>query len=278
MCVGFKNCFQPRRGGAGAKAPGHIYWFEKFVGVRIFGCKISRICRIFSEKIGLLFVNERIRKKSIFFLKSNCISVEMAATSTENVIATQETQSTTPTERMMVLVGQLDDLTKTIKAIQGEMKKLQKDVGKMSKGGKGKRQPKLDANGEKIVQKTGFALPVPLSDQLCEFLSVPKGTQLSRTDVTRSLNQIIKSEKMQDPTNGRNIIPNPKLRSLLNPGEGEQISYFNLQRYLSPHFQKKGEFPLANSSTAPTSTPAPTPTKAKAATTTPRGKGKKAVA
>lgn len=200
----------------------------------------------------------------------------MAETST----ATPLTSPATPQERMATLVGQLDDMTKAIKAIQGEMKKLQKDVGKLSKGGKNRREIKYDANGEKIVQKTGFALPVPLSDQLCEFLDLPKGSSLSRTDVTRNLNTIIKSEKMQDPTNGRNIIPNAKLRALLNPAEGDTVSFFNLQRYLAVHFQKKGDAPISSSSTstAPINTPTPTPTKAKTTTTTPRGKGKKATA
>lgn len=177
----------------------------------------------------------------------------MAETST----ATPVTTPATPQERMATLVGQLDDMTKAIKAIQGEMKKLQKDVGKMSKGGKGKREPRLDANGEKIVQKTGFALPVPLSDQLCEFLDLPKASQLSRTEVTRLINNFIKQNKLQDPTNGRNIIPNHSLQALLQPPEGETVSYFNLQRHLSKHFAKKDGTPLANSSTAPTSTPAP---------------------
>ena len=40
----------------------------------------------------------------------------------------------------------------------------------------------------------GFAVPDRLSDKLCDFLSVPHDTELSRTDVTRKVTSYIESK------------------------------------------------------------------------------------
>lgn len=85
---------------------------------------------------------------------------------------------------------------------------------------------------------SGFVKPTLISDELAGFLSRPLGSQLARTDVTREINDYIRTHKLQHPENGRRINADEKLMALLKLKEGDELTYFNLQRYMSPHFAK----------------------------------------
>ena len=85
---------------------------------------------------------------------------------------------------------------------------------------------------------SGFVKPTLISDQLADVLSKPKGTLIARTEVTREINAYIRSNKLQDPANGRKINPDAKLKKLLALKPTDELTYFNLQRYMSQHFQK----------------------------------------
>lgn len=85
---------------------------------------------------------------------------------------------------------------------------------------------------------SGFVKPALISDELATFLQKPSGTEMARTDVTREINQYIRAHNLQDTTNGRKIIPDNKLSSLLKLKKTDELTYFNLQRYMSPHFTK----------------------------------------
>ena len=85
---------------------------------------------------------------------------------------------------------------------------------------------------------SGFVKPTLISDQLADFLVKPKGTLIARTEVTREINAYIRSNKLQDPANGRKINPDAKLKKLLALKPTDELTYFNLQRYMSQHFHK----------------------------------------
>jgi chromatin remodeling complex protein RSC6 len=68
---------------------------------------------------------------------------------------------------------------------------------------------------------------------------------MARTEVTRDINTYIRTNSLQDKENGRKIIPDTKLSALLKIAKGEELTYFNLQRYMSPHFSKANKPPTA---------------------------------
>ena len=82
----------------------------------------------------------------------------------------------------------------------------------------------------------GFVRPSKISNELAEFLGKPVGTEMARTDVSRLINSYIRVNNLQDPQNGRNINPDAKLRTLLKIDENDELNYFNLQKYMRPHF------------------------------------------
>lgn len=85
---------------------------------------------------------------------------------------------------------------------------------------------------------SGFVKPTLISPELATFLGKSQGTEMARTEVTREINAYIRANSLQDKTNGRKINADSKLSSLLKLKADEELTYFNLQRYMSPHFQK----------------------------------------
>ena len=85
---------------------------------------------------------------------------------------------------------------------------------------------------------SGFVKPTLISDELAAFLGKDNGSEMARTEVTREINAYIREHKLQDTQNGRKINADDKLSGLLKLQSGDELTYFNLQKYMSPHFAK----------------------------------------
>ena len=85
---------------------------------------------------------------------------------------------------------------------------------------------------------SGFVKPTLISNELAAFLGKPEGSVLARTEVTREVNAYIRTQKLQDKDNGRKINPDAKLLKLLKLKKGDELTYFNLQKYMAVHFAK----------------------------------------
>jgi chromatin remodeling complex protein RSC6 len=127
------------------------------------------------------------------------------------------------------LVNKISDLKNEYKAIERVWVKRFKSVSKS--GGKKKKKTGTRA-------PSGFVKPTLISDELATFLGRAKGTEMARTEVTREINVYIRNNKLQDSQNGRKINADPALSSLLKLNVGDELTYFNLQKYMSGHFPK----------------------------------------
>lgn len=123
-------------------------------------------------------------------------------------------------------------------ALKKELNMLIKKNGREFKSAK-----KACKNKKKSGNRSpsGFIKPTLVSDELANFLGKVKGTEMARTEVTKEINAYIRSNKLQDPTNGRHIIPDAALAKLLNLNKSDELTYFNLQKYMSPHFPKSAK-------------------------------------
>ena len=87
---------------------------------------------------------------------------------------------------------------------------------------------------------SGFIAPTLISDELAIFLRKKSGTKMARVDVSRKINSYIKKNGLQDEAIRGKINPDEKLINLLRLKEKEKdkLTYFNLQKYMKPHFIK----------------------------------------
>jgi chromatin remodeling complex protein RSC6 len=102
---------------------------------------------------------------------------------------------------------------------------------------KRKRKTATPADGVKRTP-SGFAKPALISDELCSFLGKPSGTEMARTEVTKHITSYIKENNLQNAANKREIAPDAALKTLLNIGKDDTLTFFNLQKYMKVHFPK----------------------------------------
>lgn len=129
---------------------------------------------------------------------------------------------------------QITNLQKVVKTIEKDVKKELKNIKKdTKKNEKLKRAP------------SGFAKPTKVTKELCEFMNKPDGSEIARTEVTKALVNYIKMnnliETSEDSKN--KIVPDEKLKNLLGIQNEEvnDLTYFNIQKYMNKHFYSKKE-------------------------------------
>lgn len=131
--------------------------------------------------------------------------------------------------------AKIQQLTGIIAALKQDFKLLDKVVNREMKTLQ-KNSKKRKANSNR--QPSGFVKPTRISKDLAKFLGKEDGVEMARTEVSKEINQYIRANSLQDKDNGRIILADSKLKKLLNLADGDQLTYFNLQRYMKHHFIK----------------------------------------
>lgn len=142
-------------------------------------------------------------------------------------------------------LGKLNQVSSQFAALRSDFRTLEKRWTRELRTA----QKTVERRKRKVGNRapSGFVKPTLISDELASFLGKSSGTEMARTEVTREINKYIRANALQDKSNGRKINPDAALSSLLKLGSGDELTYFNLQRYMSPHFAKLGqEVPAAN--------------------------------
>ena len=150
----------------------------------------------------------------------------------DNNVSSLEENINTDFENILKQIGALKgNITNIQNSIKGLEKKIKKNMKANSKLTKTKQ------NNQK--KPSGFAKPSKISDELCEFLNLSKGSEIARTEVTKRIISYVTTNNLQCEENRKQIKCDEKLEKLLNVKEGDEITYFNIQRYMNPHFIKK---------------------------------------
>jgi chromatin remodeling complex protein RSC6 len=156
----------------------------------------------------------------------------VVATTTKTALVASPTLG----DSFAALLGQLQALRSQLTSVTSQVRTLQKRSERELKNALKASKKQKRKNGNRAP--SGFVKPTKISKELANFLGKPLGTEMARTEVTREINTYIRAHKLQDPSNGRVIRADNKLRKLLKLGKGDELTYFNLQRYMSPHFAK----------------------------------------
>ena len=136
------------------------------------------------------------------------------------------------------LLQKLQTLTATFTAVKQDFKALEKKYMRELRAATKVSDKKKKSANSKPRQPSGFVKPTKISTELAKFLGKPEGSEMARTEVTREINKYIRANDLQDSSNGRKINPDAKLRGLLQVPTSDDLTYFNLQKYLSKHFPK----------------------------------------
>jgi chromatin remodeling complex protein RSC6 len=165
----------------------------------------------------------------MYLKKSNIINYKMSTT--EEPVATT-------TEKFDLLIKDFNTLMDTHKSLSARMKVLQKEVNKSSRSKRSRKSPVTDPDAPK--RPSALQKPVAISNELCKFLGFEPDTEHSRQEVTATINAFIKDNNLQNPENRRFILLEgsdaaARLKTLLRDPD-QPVTFFNIQRYLKPHF------------------------------------------
>ncbi len=135
------------------------------------------------------------------------------------------------------LVEKVNKLRSAFGEVFSEMKKLEKRIPReLKKASKGRRNRKaVEGGAEKPKKDSVFTKPSHISDALCVFLGKPKGTLMSRSEVTTAVCAYAKQKGLMEK---QVIKADAPLRKLLAITEKDELKILNLQRYLKPHYTK----------------------------------------
>lgn len=160
-------------------------------------------------------------------------------------VETEQISDTPYLDDFKAVVTALDDAMTTIKGLKSRLQKLEKQVHRDHRANikkiRGKKRRVADPNNP-----SGFNKPGPVSNELRKFLSLKKDELISRTDVTKSIHTYCKDKGLQDNKDKRILKPDASLRKLLKMGKTDELTFFNLQKYMKVHYPNKdGTYPTA---------------------------------
>ena len=165
-------------------------------------------------------------------------AVEQSVESTANTVV--EADWNMGTEFTTVL-SSINCLRTSLTHLAGQVRDLQKRSEKELKiAQKSAKKRRVKSSNRK---PSGFVKPTLITDELAVFLGRDAGSMMARTEVTREINKYIREHSLQNPENGRHILPDKKLGTLLRVGKDDTLTYFNLQKFMSPHFVKSTPAP-----------------------------------
>jgi len=169
--------------------------------------------------------------------------VEEVSNTTEEVSDTKPKEVVADTNPANVYQTKLNAYFERVNAMSKEMKELvtlgrtlDKEFQQIMKA-MSKKSKYVKSNEERPL--SGFAMPSLLSNELYDFLKLEKGTKVPRKDVTRMVNDYIKTNGLRDEKDKRNIKPNAELQKIFNSNKDDKITYFNLQTFMKHHFIKE---------------------------------------
>jgi chromatin remodeling complex protein RSC6 len=139
-------------------------------------------------------------------------------------------------EQSVEFLAKLQQLGVLISSLKAEYRTLEKKWTRELKSAQKQSSKRKRKAGNRAP--SGFVKPTRISDELAKFLDKPAGSEMARTEVTRDINKYIRTNNLQDKENGRKINPDTKLAALLKLKKTDELTYFNLQKYMSPHFAK----------------------------------------
>lgn len=159
-------------------------------------------------------------------------NTEVKASNEKTIVQT----STPLQEQIKSIQCELGALTSQIRELSKKLTTVDKRYAKERKQMERLQKKKKSPGGSGIKHQSGIAKPGFISPELCDFLGVSKGTEMARTEVIKYVNKYIKEQKLQDQNNKKVIVPDAKLQTLLQSNSTDEITYFNLQTYMKPHY------------------------------------------
>lgn len=170
-------------------------------------------------------------------VKKEKVTEAAPAAPVEETAVESETPESTIAQKLNEYQSKLQQLANLFTSLKSDFKTLDKSISRELKNAQKNQNKKRKMSGTRAP--SGFVKPTRISDELAKFLGKTSGVEMARTEVSKEINAYIRAKSLQDKQNGRKIHPDAALGKLLNIGKDDELTYFNLQRYMKHHFIKQ---------------------------------------
>jgi chromatin remodeling complex protein RSC6 len=168
------------------------------------------------------------------------VAAPVAPTPESVAHVTEEDQGAALQKSIAALQENLSAIKTAYAAAANALKAIEKQAARLAKRADRKKKRSTKTEGGE-AKPCIFTKPVKVTDELCAFLGKPKGTEISRSAVTKGVMAYAKAHNLMDK---QTIKADAALRKLLTLSETDSLSILNLQKYLGRHFVKAA--PVAN--------------------------------
>jgi len=122
------------------------------------------------------------------------------------------------------ITNQITDMSKTTRGLQDELKSLHKIVKHCDKSSRNKpKRPQTKMN---------------LSNDLEKFLTLDKGTLLTKAEVMKSVSNYIKEKNLQIQEDKRKFLPNKELSKIFGIKKPQNMTFVEINKHVSPHLSQ----------------------------------------
>ena len=187
------------------------------------------------EKVTKVKKTKAVKSETVQAASAPVVSAPVVQSAQVTSEESDVTVETPLAEKSLEFIAKLQQVGALIASLKTEYRNLEKVWARELRTSlKSNKRKKRSGNRA----PSGFVKPTKISNELASFLEKPEGTEMARTSVTRDINAYIRTNSLQDKSNGRKINPDVKLAALLKIGAADELTYFNLQKFMSPHFAK----------------------------------------
>ena len=169
------------------------------------------------------------------------VAAPVVAAAPAPVAAAEEDVSATLIKSISELHDQLSNIKSAISTATNALKTIEKQAARVVKKADRRRRRKTDGDASAEAKPCIFTKPVKVSDELCAFLGQAKGTEVSRSAVTKGVMAYARSHNLMDK---QTIKADAALRKLLTLADTDELTILNLQKFLRRHYIKAA--PAAN--------------------------------
>ena len=142
-------------------------------------------------------------------------------------------------DEFSALQTQLKDAMALVKTAMSGLTALERKVARERKVVEKKMKTKVKRVRDPNAPPSGFRKPLKVSAELQKFLNLPDGELIARTEVTKAINVYCKAHNLQKQEDKRTINADATLKKLLRLNKGDELTFFNLQKYLKHHYPNK---------------------------------------
>jgi len=129
----------------------------------------------------------------------------------------------------------LETIDNTFGSISSQLNEMGKDTRKLQDELKGLQKLVRQGNKSSRIKKKRPQIKMNLSKELEKFLTVDKGTKLTKAEVMKNVSTYIKEKNLQIQEDKRKFLPNKELSKIFGIKKAQNMTFVEINKHVTPH-------------------------------------------